>query len=176
MDPIINAVLEPKSIAIVGASADPEKIGYKVVANLIAGGYEGAIYPINPKSEEILGHKCYPSIKDVPYVVDAAIITVPAKFVHGVTQECGEKGVKGISIITSGFSEVGEHELEEQVVKTAREFGMRIIGPNIIGVLSNSGKMNASFASQLPMNGTAGLISQSGALLIAMIAATYLHE
>jgi len=173
VDPIINAVLEPKSIAIVGASADPEKIGYKVVANLIAGGYEGAIYPINPKSEEILGHKCYPSIKDVPYVVDAAIITVPAKFVHGVTQECGEKGVKGISIITSGFSEVGEHELEEQVVKTAREFGMRIIGPNIIGVLSNSGKMNASFASQLPMNGTAGLISQSGALLIAMIAATY---
>ncbi len=83
------------------------------------------------------------------------------------------KGVKGISIITSGFSEVGEHELEEQVVKTAREYGMRIIGPNIIGVLSNSGKMNASFASQLPMNGTAGLISQSGALLIAMIAATY---
>lgn len=173
MDPIINAVLEPKSIAIVGASADPEKIGYKVVANLIDGGYDGAIYPINPKADEILGKKCYASVTEVPYVIDAAIITVPAKFVHSVTQECGEKGVKGISIITSGFSEVGENELEAQIVKTARDFGMRIIGPNIIGVLSNSGKMNASFASSLPMDGQAGLISQSGALLIAMIAATY---
>ena len=173
MDPIINAVLEPKSIAVVGASADPEKIGYKVVANLIDGGYDGAIYPINPKADEILGKKCYASVSEVPYVIDAAIITVPAKFVHSVTQECGEKGVKGISIITSGFSEVGENELEAQIVKTARDFGMRIIGPNIIGVLSNSGKMNASFASSLPMPGQAGLISQSGALLIAMIAATY---
>lgn len=173
MDPIINAVLKPKSIAVIGASTNPDKIGYKVVENLKNCGYQGAIYPINPDAEEIVGYKCYPSVKDVPYVVDAAVITVPAKFVAKVVQESGEKGVKGLSIITSGFSEVGDHALEEEIVRIAHEYGMRIIGPNIIGVLSNSDKMNASFYNYLPYEGKAALVSQSGALLIAMAAATY---
>lgn len=173
MDPIINAVLKPKSIAVIGASTKPEKIGFKVVENLKISGYQGAVYPINLEADEIMGYKCYPNIKDVPYVVDAAVITVPAKIVPKVVQEAGEKGVKGLSIITSGFSEVGDHALEDEVVRIAREFGMRIIGPNIIGVLSNSDQMNASFANFLPLNGKAALVSQSGALLIAMDAATY---
>ncbi|MDD4043379.1 MAG: acetate--CoA ligase family protein [Anaerolineaceae bacterium] len=173
MDPIINAVLKPKSIAVIGASTNPDKIGYKVVLNLKNCGYENPVYPINPDAEEILGYKCYASIKDVPYVVDLAVVTVPAKVVPTVTREAGEKGVKGLSIITSGFSEVGDHALEEEVVSIAREYGMRVIGPNIIGTLSNSDKMNASFYNYLPYDGTAALVSQSGALLIAMAAATY---
>ncbi len=173
MDPIINAVLKPKSIAVIGASTNPEKIGYKVVENLKNCGYQNPVYPINPDAEEILGYKCYPNIKDVPYVVDMAVVTVPARFVSEVTRDAGEKGVKGLSIITSGFSEVGDHALEEEIVQIAHEYGMRIIGPNIIGVLSNSDKMNASFYNYLPYEGKAALISQSGALLIAMAAATY---
>lgn len=173
MDPIINAVLKPKSIAVIGASTNPEKIGYKVVENLKNCGYQNPVYPINPDAEEILGYKCYPNIKDVPYVVDMAVVTVPARFVSEVTRDAGEKGVKGLSIITSGFSEVGDHALEEEIVQIAHEYGMRIIGPNIIGVLSNSDKMNASFYNYLPYEGKAALVSQSGALLIAMAAATY---
>ena len=91
MDPIINAVLKPKSVAIIGASTNPDKIGYKVVENLKNCGYQGAVYPINPDAEEIAGYKCYPNIKDVPYVVDAAVITVPARIVPKVVQESGEK-------------------------------------------------------------------------------------
>jgi acetyltransferase len=173
VDPIINAVLKPKSIAVIGASTNPEKIGYKVVQNLKDCGYQNPVYPINPDAEEILGYKCYANIKDVPYVVDMAVITVPARFVATVTRDAGEKGVKGVSIITSGFSEVGDHALEDEIVSIAREYGMRIIGPNIIGVLSNSDKMNASFYNYLPFDGKAALVSQSGALLIAMAAATY---
>jgi acetyltransferase len=173
VDPIINAVLKPKSIAVIGASTKPEKIGYKVVLNLKNCGYENPVYPINPDADEILGYKCYPNIKDVPYVIDAAVITVPARFVPGVVRDAGEKGVKGLSIITSGFSEVGDVALEKEVVDIAHEYGMRIIGPNIIGVLSNSDNMNASFTNFLPLDGKAALVSQSGALLIAMDAATY---
>lgn len=173
MDPIINAVLKPKSIAVIGASTNPDKIGYKVVENLKNCGYQNPVYPINPDAEEICGYKCYPNIKDVPYVVDMAVVTVPSRFVAEVTRDAGEKGVKGLSIITSGFSEVGDHALEEEIVQIAHDYGMRIIGPNIIGVLSNSDKMNASFYNYLPYEGKAALISQSGALLIAMAAATY---
>ncbi|MGB4594330.1 MAG: acetate--CoA ligase family protein [Anaerolineaceae bacterium] len=173
MDPLLTGTLKPKSLAIIGASANPGKIGFKVVEGLIKSGYEGGIYPINPKDSEILGIKAYASVKDVPYVIDAAVITVPAKMTLDVVRECGEKGVKGVIIITSGFGEVGDHETEEAIVATAKEFGMRVLGPNIIGVISNSDKMNASFAPFLPLSGKASLVSQSGALLIALDAASY---
>ncbi len=173
MDPILTGLLKPKSIAIIGASSNPDKIGYTVVKNLNESGYEGGIYPVNPKDPEILGHKAYPSVKDIPYVVDAAVITVPAKVVLPVIKECGEKGVKGAIIITSGFAEVGDHATEDALVATAKQYGMRILGPNIIGTLSNSDKMNASFAGFLPYDGKATMVSQSGALLIALDAASY---
>jgi acetyltransferase len=169
----LNGLLRPKSVAIVGASTTPGKIGYTVVQNIIQGGYEGKIYPINPSADEILGLKCYPTIADVPGPVDAAVVTVPAKFVAGVTEECGKKGVKGLIIITSGFSEVGKRDLENEIVEIARRYGVRIMGPNIVGTLSNSDKLNASFAPFLPLPGKATLVSQSGALLIAIDASTY---
>lgn len=173
MDPVLNGLLKPKSIAVVGASATPGKIGNTVIQNLIDSNYSGSVYPINPSSNEILGFKCFPKISDVPDTIDAAVITVPAKYVVGVTEECGQKGVKGLIIITSGFSEVGDHETEHEIVRIAHQYGMRVLGPNIVGTLSNSDNLNASFAPFLPLNGKASLVSQSGALLIALDAATY---
>ncbi|MCJ7696536.1 MAG: acetate--CoA ligase family protein [Anaerolineaceae bacterium] len=173
MDPILTGLLKPKSVAVVGASSTPGKIGHTVVKNLIESGFKGGIYPVNPGADEILGLKCYPEITDIHDPVDAAVITVPAKFVLEVTKQCGEKGVKGLLIISSGFSEVGKIELEEEIVRVAHSYGMRVLGPNIVGTLSNSDNLNASFAPFLPLPGKASLVSQSGALLIAMDAATY---
>ena len=172
----LDALLRPKSIAIIGASTDPTKIGYTVVNNIKKSGYEGSIYPINPKADEILGLKAYASIQDVPGPVDTAVITVPAKFVLSVIEEAGKKGVKGLIIITSGFGEVGNKELEQLLVDKANEYGIRILGPNIVGTLSNSGKLNASFAPVLPLPGKGALVSQSGALLIAMDMATFTRK
>ncbi len=117
--------------------------------------------------------KNYKTMGEIPGPVDAAVIVVPAKFVPGVIDECGKKAVKGLIIITSGFSEIGDKALEEQIVKQAKSYGMRILGPNIVGTLTNSTKLNASFAPYLPLPGTASLITQSGALLIAIDAISY---
>lgn len=172
----LDAILKPKSIAVVGASATPGKIGYTVVNNLIKDGYQGKIFPVNPTATEILGLKVYPTVNDIPEPVEAAVITVPAKFVAGVVKECGDKGIQGISVITSGFAESGRHDLEDEIVDIAAKTGARILGPNIVGVLSNSYQMNASFAPFLPLNGKATLITQSGALLIAIDASTYVRK
>ncbi len=170
---VLDGLFRPKSVAIIGASTTPGKIGYTVVENLIESGFDGDIYPVNPGAEELLGRKVYGSILDIPGTVDAAVVVVPAKFVTQVTDECGKKGVKGLIVITSGFSEVGNHELEDKVVEIANSYGMRVLGPNIVGYLSNSDQLNASFAPFLPLNGKASLVSQSGALLIAIDASTY---
>jgi len=172
----LNKLLTPKSVAVIGASATPGKIGYSVMRNLIDGGYAGAIYPINPSSTEILGIQAYASVKDVPGTIDSAIITVPSKLVSAVTDELGAKGVKGMIVITSGYSEVGNRDLEKELVTKANGYGMRVLGPNIVGVLSNADKFNGSFAPFLPLAGKASLVSQSGALLIALDAATYIRR
>lgn len=171
---VLNGLLTPKSVAIVGASSTPGKIGHTVVKNLLESKYQGGIYPINPSSEEIMGFKCYPSILDVHETIDAAIITVPAKFVSQVIDECGKKGVKGLIVITSGFSEVGLVDLEKELVSKAHSYGMRLIGPNVVGILSNSDNFNGSFAPFLPFKGSASLVTQSGALLIGIDTATFM--
>ncbi len=150
MDDILTSLLRPKSIAVIGASKTPGKIGHSVVKNLIESGYKGGIYPVNPDAEEILGLKTYKSVLDIPKPVDAAAIAVPAKFVSNVAKECGEKGIKGLIVITSGFSEVGNTELEEELVEIAHQYGMHVLGPNVVGTLSNSEHLNASFAPFLP--------------------------
>ncbi|MBN1486792.1 MAG: acetate--CoA ligase family protein [Anaerolineae bacterium] len=170
---VLDGLLKPKSIAVIGASTKEGKIGYTVVKNLVESQYEGEVYPINPKADEILGFKAYPSVLDVPGDIDAAVVVIPAKYVPQATEECGKKGVKGLIVIASGFSEVGRKDLEEQVVAIAHQYGMRVLGPNIVGILSNSDKCNASFAPILPLPGKAALVSQSGALLIAMDTSTY---
>ena len=169
----IDKMLRPKSVAVVGASATPGKIGYTVIKNLLKDGYQGKIYPINQKESEILGLKCYPEIEQVPGEIDSAIMCVPAKVMPEVIEEAGKKGVKGALVITSGFSEVGRKDLEDEVVRIAHHYGMRILGPNIVGTLSNSEQFNGSFAPCLPLPGKNSLVTQSGALLIAMDMATY---
>lgn len=173
MDPKITSLLRPKSIAVVGASATPGKIGHTVMVNLLRDGYSGKIYPINPSADEILGLKAYASVMDVPDEIDAAVITVPAKFVTAVAEECGKKGVHGLIVISSGFAESGRPDLEAELLETAARYGTRVLGPNIVGTLSNSDKLNASFAPFLPLHGKAALLTQSGALLIAIDAASY---
>jgi acetate---CoA ligase (ADP-forming) len=172
----IDAILVPKSVAVVGASATPGKIGFTVVNNLLKDGYTGKIFPVNPSGGEILGLKVYPTVFDIPEEVENAVITVPAKFAAQVVEDCGKKGIKGIAVITSGFGESGRHDLEDELVEIAHRYGSRILGPNIVGVLSNSYKMNASFAPILPLAGKASLITQSGALLIAIDMATYVRK
>ncbi|MBN2556342.1 MAG: acetate--CoA ligase family protein [Anaerolineales bacterium] len=169
----LRALLHPASIAVIGASNNPKKIGYALVHNLLESGYRGKVYPINPTSDEIQGLTAYSSVTDVPGEIDSAVITVPAAYALTVTEECGVKGVKNLIVITSGFSEVGQDELENTLLQTAKQFGMRVLGPNVVGILSNAEKMNASFAAFLPFPGKASIISQSGALLVAIIAATY---
>ncbi len=173
---LLNGLLRPKSIAVIGASAKPGKIGYAVIANLLRDGYKGNIYPINPEATEILGLKVYKNIGDVPGEVDAAVMTIPAKIVAQELIECGKKKVKGIILITSGFSEVGNKAGEDELVEIAHKYGMRILGPNVVGTLSNSDKLNASFAPCMPLLGNVSLASQSGALLIALDAATYVRR
>ena len=172
----INKLMRPKSVAVVGASSQPGKIGYTVLENLLKGGYKGKIYPINPAATEILSLPVYPTVSAVPEAVDLAIITVPVKFANQVAEECGQKGIKALSVITSGYSEVGRHDLEDELVNIAHKYGMCVLGPNIVGSLSNSDSLNASFGPFLPFKGSATLITQSGALLIAMDAITYTRK
>ncbi len=172
---VLNGLLKPKSVAVIGASATPGKIGHTVLLNLKESDYQGGIYPVNPGEQEIMGYKCYASVQDIQEAVDSAIITIPAKFVMDTIDQCGKKGVKGLIIITSGFSEVGQGQLEKDLVAKANSYGMRILGPNIVGVLSNSDSFNGSFAPFLPYKGKGSLVSQSGALLIGIDAATYMR-
>ncbi len=172
----ISKLMRPKSVAIVGASSQPGKIGYTVVENLIEGGYKGKIYPINPAAVEILSLPVFASVSALPEAVDLAIITVPVKFANQVAEECGQKGIKALSVITSGYSETGRRDLEDELIAIANKYGMCVLGPNIVGSLSNSDNLNASFAPFFPFKGSASLISQSGALLIAMDAITYTRK
>jgi acetyltransferase len=172
----LDKLLRPKTVAVVGASAQPGKIGYTVIENLIKGGYKGKIYPINPTADEILNLPVYQTVSAVPGEIDLAVVTVPVKYVAQVAEECGQKGIKALSVITSGFSEVGRRDLEDELLVITRRHGMCVLGPNIVGTLSNSDSLNASFGPFLPFPGKATLITQSGALLIAMDAITYTRK
>jgi len=173
---VLNGLLRPQSIAVIGASNTPGKIGYLAVKNLIDCEYPGQIYPINPKETEIQGLPAYPSVLDVPGEIDAAMLIVPAERTIAVTEECGRKGVKGLIVVASGYSEIGRKDLEDELVTTARRYGMRLLGPNIVGIMCNSDKCNASFGPFMPLPGKAAMISQSGALLIAMTVASYVRN
>ena len=178
----LEALFNPKSIAVIGASSKPGKIGYAIMKNLIEYGYEGKIYPVNIKGGEmeISGRKfkVYKSILEVPDEVDMAVIVVPAKFVPQVLEECGQKGVKVVPIISSGFGELGEEgkKAERQLVETAKKYGMRILGPNIFGVVYTPAKLNATFGPTDVLPGPLALISQSGALGIALMGWTILEK
>ncbi|MEM4161460.1 MAG: CoA-binding protein, partial [Thermoplasmata archaeon] len=168
----ITSLFEPKSIAIIGASHEHSKIGYKILENVIGGGYKGKVYPVNPRGGEILGQKVYKSILEIEGSVDLACISIPAPFVFEVVQQCAEKKVKHLAIISSGFSEVGNIAEERKIVEFARANRMRVLGPNIFGVYSAKASLNATFGPSEIRKGNVGIITQSGALGIAMMGKT----
>ncbi|RLE57312.1 MAG: acetyl CoA synthetase [Thermoprotei archaeon] len=165
----IYYLFNPRSIAVIGASRDPKKIGYQILKNIIEYGFKGKVYPVNPKADEILGLKCYKSILDIPDEVDVAVISIPAQYVLPVVEECGKKGVKALIVISSGFGEVGNVELERKLVETARKYGMRILGPNIFGLYYGPARLNATFGPKEVIPGNIAFVSQSGALGIALM-------
>lgn len=166
----LHDFLAPDSIAIVGASADPTKRGYKAMVGLIKDGYKGAIYPINPKVDMILGVSTCASLADVPGPIDLALICTPAATVPGLLVECGKKGVKGAVILASGFRETGPEglKLEQQVLDAARAGGVRIIGPNTSGMFNLHKKVNLLALANVKA-GDIGFISQSGNMLLSLV-------
>ena len=160
----MTALMRPRAIAVVGASESEGKIGNSVMRNLVDGGFEGEIYPVNPKSEEILGKRCYADISDLPDDVDVAVFAIPAKFVVDTIAKVGDKGIAAAVLIPSGFAETGEEELQRQLVATAREHNVRFIGPNIYGVYYTARKMSAAFTTPYDVQGPVALASQSGGI------------
>ena len=159
----LDKILMPESVAVIGASTDPFKWGYMLLNAIKQSGFEGGIYPVNPKAEEIQGLKCYASVRDVPGDVDMALVVVPARFVPGVFDDLKAKGTKGAVVITSGFSEAGEEgkKMIQQILETA-DGHTRFIGPNCMGVTSSAAKLSALMIPFLHESGEVAFISQSG--------------
>jgi acetate---CoA ligase (ADP-forming) len=169
----LDAILRPASIAVVGASRQAGTIGHQVVANLVRHGYTGVVYPVNPKATSIHSIQAYPSVTHIPWEVDMAVVVVPKEYVLEVVDQCGAKGVKGLVVITAGFREVGGAgvELERELLERVRRHGMRLVGPNCMGVMSTSPElsMNATFAPSMPPAGPVSLMSQSGAMGVTIL-------
>ncbi|GBC61071.1 acyl-CoA synthetase [Desulfonema ishimotonii] len=169
IEPIIN----PQSIAIVGASNRPGSVGFATITNLLRAGFKGVLYPVHPKAKSVQGVKAYPTITAIPDEVDLAVIIVGAELVPGIVEEAARKQVKGCMIISAGFKEVGGRgaELEAQIQQTVRETGIRVIGPNCLGMINTNENfsMNASFARLMPRRGNIAFISQSGALCTSVL-------
>jgi len=167
----LDAIFRPKSVAIIGASRTPGKVGRVMTRNMLESGYKGKIYPINPNADEILGLSCYPSVLDVPGSIDLAVVAIPAGGVLQVAEESGRKGVKALIVISAGFKETGQEgaKLERQLIEIGVRYGMRIQGPNCLGVIDTSTPLNLSFAAAMPEGGRIGFISQSGALGTAVL-------
>ena len=168
-----DSILRPRSIAVVGASRRPNTIGYQILDNLIRYGFNGPIYPVNPQAEVIHSIRAYPTVTAIPDPVEMAVLVVPRDLVLGAAEECGRKGVKGLVVITAGFAEVGGEgvERERRLVEVVRRHGMRMVGPNCMGVLNSAPdfSMNATFAPTMPPYGPVGLVSQSGAMGLSIL-------
>jgi acetyltransferase len=167
----LNVFFCPESIAVVGASRSEEKIGHAVLKNIVDSGYDGRVYPVNPKADEILGLQAYGSVKEIPGELDLAVIVIPAKLVLDVMEACGERGVRGVIVISAGFGETGQQgtERERRLVEITEAHDMRVIGPNVLGVIDTVCPLNASFAAHMPERGRLGFMSQSGALCVAVL-------
>jgi acetate---CoA ligase (ADP-forming) len=169
----VRTFLSPKAVAVVGASRDRSSLGGQLFHNLLTEEFHGPVYPVNPRAEVVHGVPAYPSIEKVPGPVDVAFIVVPAAFVLQVARECGEKGVRGLVVISSGFAEIGGDgpDRQRELVEVCRAYGMRIIGPNCMGIVNTDPnvRLNGTFASIVPPPGRVGFLSQSGALGLAVM-------
>lgn len=163
--------MQPKSVAVIGASREPQKVGHRIFRNIVDFGFQGELYPVNPNATEVLGYKCYAKVTEIPGEIDLAIISVPAKLVPQVARECGIKGVKGVVVVAAGFGETGPGglALERELVSICKEYGMRLLGPNCLGIINTKMRLNATFAGANPVQGNIAFISQSGALGTAIL-------
>ena len=165
----MNRIMKPDSVAVIGASAEAGKIGNSVMKNLINGGYQGKLYPIHPKADEIMGHKAYKSVKDVPGDIDVAVFAIPAKFVAQALVEVGEKGIPGAVLIPSGFAETGNVEGQKEIQDIGRKYNVRLMGPNIYGFYYTWKNLCATFCTPYDIKGHTALSSQSGGIGMAII-------
>jgi acetyl coenzyme A synthetase (ADP forming)-like protein len=165
----MNRIMKPDSVAVIGASPEAGKIGNSVMKNLINGGYQGKIYPIHPKADEILGVKAFKSVKDVPGDIDVAVFAIPAKFVAQALVEVGEKGIPGAVLIPSGFAETGNVEGQQEIQNIGRKYNVRLMGPNIYGFYYTWKNLCATFCTAYDIKGGAALSSQSGGIGMAIV-------
>ncbi|MDD6285180.1 MAG: acetate--CoA ligase family protein [Methanobacteriaceae archaeon] len=168
----LTGLFNPKSVAVVGASSQEEKVGYIITDNLKKCGFKGDIYPINTKADgELLGLPAYKSVLDIPGDVDLAVMSIPAKFMNSALEECGQKGIKNVIVITAGFKEVGGEgvKLEQEMAEIANKYDMNVQGPNCLGSIDTHTPMNASFAQMMPKPGNIAFVSQSGAMTVAIL-------
>jgi acetyl coenzyme A synthetase (ADP forming)-like protein len=165
----MNRIMKPKAVAVIGASAENGKIGNSVMKNLINGGYQGEIYPIHPKADEIMGKKVYKSVKDVPGDIDIAVFAIPANFVASALIECGEKKIVGAILIPSGYAETGNIKGQEEIQAIGQKYGIRLMGPNIYGFYYTHANLCATFCTAYDVKGSAALSSQSGGIGMAII-------
>ena len=169
----LHPIFRPQSVAVVGASTQVNSLGHQILQNLIQYRFPGKIYPVNPRVNELLGLRCFPSVLDIPEQVDLAVIVVPRDLSLAAVEHCGRKGVKGLVVITAGFRETGAEgaTFEAQLAALAREHGMRLVGPNCMGVINTDPhvRMNATFSPTFPLDGNVAFLSQSGALGVAIL-------
>jgi acetyl coenzyme A synthetase (ADP forming)-like protein len=165
----MKRIMNPDSVAVIGASAEDGKIGNSVMKNLVNGGYKGKIYPINPRADEVLGYKCFKSVKDIPGTVDVAVFAIPAKFVTAALEEVGQKKIPGAVMIPSGFAETGEVELQNEMLAVARKYNVRVMGPNIYGFYYTPKNLCATFCTPYDVKGKVALSSQSGGVGMSII-------
>ena len=168
---MLDTLLQPQSIAVIGASRSPGKVGNRVVTNLLNSKFRGTIVPVNPSADEVLGLRCYPDLKTYGQSIDCSVVVVPRAYVHQAVADSIAAGAGAIIVITAGFKEVGQEgaELERSIAKLCRSRNVRLLGPNCLGVINTHHPMDASFANKLPPKGAISIISQSGALMTAIL-------
>ncbi|MBN1230323.1 MAG: acetate--CoA ligase family protein [Anaerolineales bacterium] len=171
MDKTIENFFSPRGVAIIGASTNPQKLSYGILENLKRYGYKGPVYPVNPKSEQILGFPAYSDVSQVPDPVDMAVVVLPAPLVPPVIESCGVRGIKSVVIISGGFREVGGDgaSIERKCVEIAHKYEMRLVGPNCVGTMDLNSGLNTTFIKGMPSRGGIGFLSQSGAVLGAVV-------
>ncbi|MFP2911271.1 acetate--CoA ligase family protein, partial [Pyxidicoccus sp. 3LFB2] len=167
----LDVVFSPRSVAVVGASERPGSVGRAVLWNLVSNPFGGTVYPVHPQRPNVLGIKAWPSLRSLPEPVDLAVIATPAAVVPGIIRECAELGIRGAIILSAGFKETGPEgaRLEREILEVAQAARIRLIGPNCLGVMRPPTGLNATFASAMARPGSVALISQSGALLTAIL-------
>lgn len=166
----------PRSVAVIGASPNPAKIGNQILKNIVDGGYQGAVYPVNPNTNQILNLKAYAAVGDIPADIDLAVITIPQPGVKTALEQCARKGVKCVAVITSGFAEVGKVGEEEELCRIADTHGMALLGPNMFGLVYEPSRLNASFGPVVSLAGRIAFITQSGALGISLMGWTEMEH